>query len=223
MTGARAKGTTRPPMLIEIPPGTTLESLVTEVIPAAHEKLVPASAGSDRFRVGLHFFEGRGATSYTLEIVGSTLSVREGASPDVDLWLGAHADVAREFVADLSGDKRFAPTFTPPGDVAMISDPRVFRRIKMVTGKLELALTDFPGDAGPRASLWVCLGPNAKKPAFPEDADVTIETHTATFERMLRGALGPEDALADGDVKVSGKRLVAMQLALALAPLYPKR
>lgn len=220
MTGARAKGTTRPPMLIEIPPGTTLESLVTDAVPAAHQKLVPASAGSDRFGVGLHFF---GGPKYTLEIAGATLTVREGADADVDLWLGADATVARAFVADLSGDKRFAPTFTPPGDVAMISDPRVFRRIKMVTGKLELALVDFPGDGGPRASLWVCLGAPAKKPAFPEDADVTIETHTATFERMLRGALGPEDALADGDVKVSGKRLVAMQLALALAPLYPKR
>lgn len=204
-------------LAFEIPPGTSLEALVTEVLPKAHERLVPASAAGDRFRVGLHFFDG---PSYTLVVDGPKLTVSEGASGDVDLWLGTPAAIARAFVADLAGPGRFAPKFEPAGDVKLLSDPRVFKRIKLVTGKLELALTDFPEG---RASLWICLGAPAKKPAWPEDADVTIETTTKTYERILAGSLGPEDALADGDVSVRGKRLVAMQLSLALAPLYPKR
>jgi hypothetical protein len=35
--------------------------------------------------------------------------------------------------------------------------------------------------------------------------------------------MGPEDALADGNVRVKGNRFLAMQLALAVAPFYPGR
>jgi hypothetical protein len=38
---------------------------------------------------------------------------------------------------------------------------------------------------------------------------------------MLDGALPPQDALVDGDVTVRGDRLLALQLALAVAPFYP--
>jgi hypothetical protein len=202
----------------DVPQGTTLESLVTEVLPAAHAKLVPPQPGSERLRVALHFFKG---PSYTLAIAGARMTVTEGASRDVDLWIGSPVETARVFVADLAGPKRWAPKFAPPTDVKLLSDPRAYKLVKMVSGTIELAVTDLP-EVG-RASLWICLGPQAKKPAYPEDADVTIETRTATYEKMLAGSLGPEDALADGDVKITGKRLVAMQLALALAPLYPKR
>jgi hypothetical protein len=39
---------------------------------------------------------------------------------------------------------------------------------------------------------------------------------------MLAGTLAPEEALADGDVQVRGNRMLALQLALAVAPFYPK-
>jgi putative sterol carrier protein len=57
----------------------------------------------------------------------------------------------------------------------------------------------------------------------PDDADVTVEARFATIERVLCGELAPEDALADGEVTVRGNRLLAMQLALAVAPFYPAR
>ena len=66
----------------------------------------------------------------------------------------------------------------------------------------------------------LAVGAPARK--IDPDPDVTIEVSLATVERILDGKLGPEEALADGDVRVTGKRLVAGQLAFALAPLFPK-
>jgi hypothetical protein len=43
------------------------------------------------------------------------------------------------------------------------------------------------------------------------------------LQRMLAGSLGPEDALADGDVSIRGKRIVAIKYALAVAPFYPAK
>ncbi|HXN34439.1 MAG TPA: SCP2 sterol-binding domain-containing protein, partial [Polyangiaceae bacterium] len=57
----------------------------------------------------------------------------------------------------------------------------------------------------------------------PDDPDTIIEIPIAALHDILSGARGPEEALANGDVKVRGSRLLAMQLALAVAPFYPKR
>ena len=50
-----------------------------------------------------------------------------------------------------------------------------------------------------------------------------IEADLSTVERLLAATLSPEDALVDEHVTIRGNRLLAMQLALALAPLYPPR
>ena len=65
------------------------------------------------------------------------------------------------------------------------------------------------------------LGESARRAIDPEDADTCIEALLPTVERVLRGELGPEQALGDGHVSVRGNRFLAMQLALSLAPLYP--
>ncbi|MGC4079458.1 MAG: SCP2 sterol-binding domain-containing protein [Rubrivivax sp.] len=102
-----------------------------------------------------------------------------------------------------------------------MSDPRILKRVKMVTGTIELAMRDFDDGTGARrASLVVSVGAPAKK--VEPDPDVVVETSMTTYMRLLGAQMGPEDALSDGDVKVTGKRLVAMQFAFAVAPLFPR-
>jgi hypothetical protein len=93
------------------------------------------------------------------------------------------------------------------------------KRLALVSGKAELALADLGGH---RAAVTIATGARAKGPIDAEDPDVVVETELATLERMLAGSLPPEDALGDDAVTVRGKRLVAMQYALALAPFYPR-
>jgi putative sterol carrier protein len=90
----------------------------------------------------------------------------------------------------------------------------------MASGRVELASLDEKGE---RMAVVFGFGAAARRGIDPEDADVVVETQLATIERVLRGELAPEDALADGAVTVRGNRLLALQLALAVAPFYPAR
>jgi putative sterol carrier protein len=101
-----------------------------------------------------------------------------------------------------------------------MSDPRVLNRVAMASGRIELALVDVDGE---RLAIVLGFGDAAGKPIDPDDANVVVEAHLATMERVLGGELGPEEALADGNVKVRGNRFLAMQLALAVAPFYPTK
>jgi putative sterol carrier protein len=89
----------------------------------------------------------------------------------------------------------------------------------MAHGRIEIALRDFEGE---RMSVVLGFGSAARRRIDPDDADVVVEAGMDTVERMLAGTLAPEDALADGDVRVRGNRMLALQLALAVAPFYPK-
>jgi hypothetical protein len=213
-------------LLFDIPRGTTLESLVLEVAPAAHGKLVPATVGLDALSCGVHFIGGGGARSrsFTVRVTGPTMRAREEPEQsDVDMWIAIDAGTAQIFLDDVLGAGRWLPKFVPPTDLKLMSDPRAFKLLKLAQGKLELALVDFAGAPGRRASLWVCVGPQARKPVRLEKADVTIETTCAVYERVLAGSMPPDELLASGDVTLRGKRLVAMQFALAMTPLYPKK
>jgi putative sterol carrier protein len=90
----------------------------------------------------------------------------------------------------------------------------------MASGKIELALVDLDGE---RVAMTVAFGAAAKKTIDPDDPDVTIEATVAVFEEILAGKLAPEEAIAEGRVTVKGKKLLAMQMALALAPLAPPK
>ncbi len=216
-------------LLFDIPRGTTLESLVLEVAPAAHRKLVPATAGSDTLACGVHFVGGGGARSrsFTVHVAGATMRAREQPEhANVDMWIAIDVGTAQIFLDDVLGPGRWLPKFVPPTDLKLMSDPRAFKLLKLAQGKIELALRDFPGappGPGRRVSLWVCVGPQARKPVLLEKPDVTLETTCATYERVLAGAMPPEEILTSGDVTIRGKRFVAMQFALALTPLYPKK
>jgi hypothetical protein len=204
----------------EIPPGATLRSLVTEVFPETHAKLVPKAAGSDAFTIVLDLEGLEGGGIFTADVKGNTVTVREEESRQRQIWVSARAENAQMFLDDWSGAKRFAPKFVPSGDLVLMSDPRILKRLVMVSGKLELALTDFEGE---RVAMTVAVGAAAKKTIDPEGADVTIEASVAVFEELLAGKLAPEDAIAEGRVSVKGNKLLAMQLALAVAQLAPPK
>jgi putative sterol carrier protein len=203
----------------EIPKGTTLRSLVEEVVPAAHARLVPQSAGREPFTVAVEI-EGSGGGSWVLTIDGAKMTVRAGEEKNVDARVRVRAADAQDFLDDWTGAQRTVPKMMPQGDLVLVGDPRILKRVKMVQGAIELAIRDFSltGDTR-RVALSLALGGMAKK--VEPDPDVVIETSMQTYLRLLDAKLGPEEALADGDVTVRGKRLVAMQLAFAIAPLFP--
>ena len=198
----------------EIPEGTTLDTLVTQVLPDAHRKL---AKGKGRYRAVVRF---EGATSYTVDIDGSEAAVRRGEESGAHAWIVTKASTAELFLADWMGERRFLPKLGDGMPFVLLSDPDVLKRIVMVEGKIELALRDFGGG---RVGMTVALGSAAKKAIDPDDAHVSVDASVVVLERLLSGSLSPEAALADGDVGVKGKRLVAMQLAFALAPFFPKR
>jgi hypothetical protein len=202
---------------IEIPPGTTATVLVTEIVPALHAKMVPTDAPADAFAVAVRI-EDEG--TWTVRVRGARMTVSEGEEPGLvpALWMWTTARAVERFLEDATGEKRLLPRFAPVGGVGTMSDPRVLKRVAMASGRIELALVD---DGGERHAIVLGFGAAAKKAMDPEDADTVIETELATVERVLRGELGPEDALADGNVRLKGNRLLAMQLALAVAPFYP--
>jgi putative sterol carrier protein len=200
---------------IDIPPGTTVETLVTDVVPALHARFVSADAPLDTFTVAVRV-DGRG--DWTLRIRGGQMQVDEAHPQRPTLWLHTTERAVERFLEDATGPRRFLPKFAPAGGVCIASDPRLVKRAAMASGRIELALSDVDGE---RLAIVLGFGDAARKPIDPDDADVVVETSMATLERVLAGQLGPEDALSDGDVRIRGNRLLALQLALAVAPFYP--
>jgi putative sterol carrier protein len=203
-------------MDIEIPTGTTVRALVEQVVPDLHARLVPDAVPKEPFVVTVRIED---AGDWTVQIAGRDMRVREGAAEKPALWLFTTARAVELFLEDAMGAKRFLPKFEPTGGVALLSDPRLVKRCAMASGRIELAMSD----QGERIGVVFGFGAAARKRIDPDDADVVVETGAGTIDRMLAGALAPEDALADGDVKVRGNRMLAMQLALAVAPFYPQK
>jgi len=202
----------------EIPEDATLRSLVTKTFPETHARLVPASAGGAAYTIVLVL---EGEASFTATVKGGEVVIREEEARERNLWVSAKASTAERFIEDWKTERRFVPKFAPAGDVILMSDPRILSRLLIASGKIEVALVDLDGE---RVSMTVAFGAAAKKTIDPDGADVTIEATVAVFEEILAGKLAPEDAIAEGRVTVKGKKLLAMQAALALAPLAaPKR
>jgi putative sterol carrier protein len=201
---------------IDIPAGTTLETLFTEVVPALHTRFVTDDS-KDEYVAVVRIEDG---PSYTYVIRGATIRVDEGEAERVRLWIAFKRDAVEMFLADWMGPKRFVPTFVPPGGVVLFTDPRILKRLIIASGKLEIALSDFEGG---RIAMTVACGDAAKKGIDTDDPNVVLEGKTRALEKVLSGELAPEEALVDGDVSVKGNRFVAMQVALALAPFYPPK
>jgi putative sterol carrier protein len=201
----------------ELPAGTTLTTLITHVMPRAHAALVPASGTGETWTAIVAIDSGE---RFTAVVRGNDVTVREGEDRARAFWIILHAGTAQHFLDDWLGPRNYAPKFTPPGEVRWIGDPRLLKRLAMVSAKVELALTDFEGE---RATMIIASGAAARKALDGDDPDVVVEMAMASFTELLRGEITPDAAIAEQHVTVKGKKLVAMQLALALAPLFPAR
>jgi hypothetical protein len=199
-----------------IPPGTTVRSLIERIAPDLHGQLVADGAPSEPYVVTVRI---DGAGSWTVHIRGREMRVAEGEAERPTLWLFTTTLTVERFLEDAAGPGRFLPRFEPGDGAAVLSDPRIVKRVAMAHGRIELALTD---DDGERLAIVMGFGHATRKPIDPDDADVVVETGAATIARIVEGTLPPEDALGEKDVKVRGNRMLALQLALAVAPFYPK-
>src|SRR5438132_12472331 len=124
---------------LEVPPGTTLESLFTDVLPKAHAQMVPKGGGNERF---VAVQEVRGLGSYTLDIRGDVLTVTAGETAKPDFWVTVAEETAQLFHDGWMGPKTLAPK-SMPKEIVAISDPRVLKRLALVNAKAELALVDL--------------------------------------------------------------------------------
>jgi hypothetical protein len=203
-------------LLLDVPADTTLDSLFADVLPRAHREMVPDGGDGALFSV---VYRVRGWKTLTLDVRGKRLDVRDAAADRPDFWVCVDKRVVETFLEDWKTDKRLLPQRFPEGAVS-ISDPRVLRRLALISAKAELALTDVGGE---RLAMTTACGAAAKGPIDPDDPEVVLESDAATFVQLVEGRLRPEDAIVDGGVRVRGKRMLAMQLALAFAPFYPTR
>ncbi len=89
----------------EIPAGTTLERLVTDVVPAAHARLVPVSAGRELFTAAV---EVEGAGAWIVSLDGPSMKVRAGEERAVDARITVRARDAQAFLDDWTGPRRLA-------------------------------------------------------------------------------------------------------------------
>ncbi len=199
---------------IEIPIGTTPATFFEAILPKAHAELVKGEVSDEIWVVGVKV---KGHTTYTLTIRGKSLSVEDKRPGPVPLWIQVEDEALAFFLNDFATTKRFVPKFVPASGFTTMTDPRLLKRVAMVSGKVEISLMDSPIG---KISLFCASGTRAKEGIFDDDPDATIEVHMPTAEKVLSGLLGPEEALSGGHVALRGKRLVAMQFALAIAPFY---
>ena len=196
----------------KLPPGTTLRSLIEVLLPEDHVANVPPDAGEGT--VSLRFADG---PSYLLRASGNKLTVTETPRvADAPLMLSVRESTAQLFLDDWMGPQKLAPSFEPHG-LTSITDARFLRKVSSVKGVLSLTLDDFEGHA---ATLLIAAGPDA---SVYDDPDAEIHIKLPAFLQILAGKLGPDEAIADGHVTLTGKKLVAMQFALAVAPYFPPR
>ncbi len=195
-----------------LPPGTTLRSVMEDLLPADHAAHVPADAGDAS--VGVRFVDG---PCYSLVATGRRLTVTETPRVvEAPLLLSVDLETAQVFLDDWLGPQRLAPSFEPRG-LQSVTDARFLRRVSAVKGVMSLTLDDL--DGGP-ATLVVAAGPDA---SLYDDPDASVHVGMAAFQRVLAGTLTPDAAIVDGHVALSGKKLVAMQFALAMVPYFPER
>jgi hypothetical protein len=202
---------------LDLPPDTTLESLVTDAIPALHARLVGAGGPTGGFTVALRI---DGRASWTIRIRGREMLVDEGEEPRPTLWMYTTEEIAERFLEDALGSKRLVPKPASANGVTLLSDPRLVQRVAMANGKIELVVIE---EDGSRLSATFGFGSATRRPIDPDKPDTVVEVPVATLHSVMSGGRTPEDVLSAGDVTVRGSRLLAMQLALAVAPFYPKR
>src|SRR5579883_1211208 len=117
----------RPMLPLEIPPDATIESLVTELAPSLHAQLVPASAPTDPWAVGVRI-DRRGA--WTVHIRGREMRVEDGEPDRPAIWMHTTEESAERFLVDARGPRRLLPPASaiPATGLVSLSDPRILKR-----------------------------------------------------------------------------------------------
>ncbi|MFO0663357.1 MAG: SCP2 sterol-binding domain-containing protein [Polyangiaceae bacterium] len=193
-----------------------LRDFIVQDFPRIHSELVPQTAqGSFVVRIEL-----RGEGTFKLEVSGSKLTVSTQFVPRPDAWVSLDAAAADAFFsAFLKSGKVLS---TPP---VLLTDPRLLKNLCMASAHLSFELRDFreAPDAPPRKfTAEAAVGTAAAKKVAGDAADVTVRAGERTLLALASAKMAPEDALSDGDVELTGKKFVAMQLALAFAPFFKK-
>jgi putative sterol carrier protein len=199
---------------LDLPADTTPETLLRAVAPAFHAAHVPGDAPVDPLTVAVRI---DGAGGWTLRIRGREMQVEDGEAAHPTLWTYTTARTVERFLLDARGPRRWLPKEPPPIGTVAFSDPRLVKRAALANGRIEFAIPDVDGE---RIAIVFGFGTAARRPIDPEDPDAVVEATFETVGRMLAGNLPPDEALAEGAVRVRGNRLLAMQLALAHAPFY---
>jgi hypothetical protein len=208
---------------LPLPPGTTLAAFAETVLPEAHALRVPSSVPREPLTVVLSLAGGSRGPSrvYTFVVRGAELTVTRGEASARDVWIHADGAVADHFVADWASGGSLAPRWPVPAaggaTPSLVTDPRILRRVQMVSGRVEVALSDFSMG---RTQLTLASGAAAKKPIEAGNADATIELTMKTFDQVLAGELRPDEAIADGRFALTGKKMIALQYAFAVGPFF---
>ena len=194
----------------------TLRAFITEDFPRIHREVVPGDAkGSFVVRVEL-----RGEATFKLEIDGPKLTVTTDVVPKPDAWVSIDAKSAEQFFHAFMKSGRVLTT--PP---VLLTDPRLLKNLCMASATLALDMRDFratPESVPTRFSIRAAVGSAAAKKTAADAPDVEIQAGESTLLALASAKMAPESALSDGDVQISGKKFVAMQLALAFAPFFRK-
>ncbi|MDP9037503.1 MAG: hypothetical protein M3O50_22125 [Myxococcota bacterium] len=197
-----------------IPVGTTVQTLVTEVVPEVHARLVEEGGPDEELAIAVRI---DGSGSWTLRIRRNVMTVDEGEDQRVSMWLYATTRDVERFLEDALGPGRLGSKTLQRGGVSTVTDPRVIKRLALASGRIELAVHD---ESDERIAMVLGFGGAARRPIDPVAPDAVVEAQIATVERVLRGQIAPDEALGSGAVTVRGSRLLPMQLALAMAPFW---
>ncbi len=198
---------------IELPAGTTVTSFVEEVLAKEHEARV-ADDGPETFVVHARI---EGLDSYTITVRGRALSVEHGEVGKAQLWIATDASCAARALDDALGDGRLLPDVREPSAVPAVTDPKLLRRLVMVSGSVRAELIGF-GDA----PLWVAFGAGARAARIDvERTDAEVSLPMSVLEQLMSLSKRPDEALKDVSVKTKGNLFVPMQVALALAIMLP--
>jgi hypothetical protein len=217
-----------------VPKATTPKGLILDLLPRWHALCVPVEvAGLFRLRVELV-----GESAYDLAVDGPRLNARElgpckalgdslvrfesNPQPSASVHLQAQ-DVAF-FLADWANEGLYRPRFTPQQTATVPTDPRILKRLLLIAGSFRLALRGVATESGVRDTEVIAVLGEAAKARLTADlrADITLSTSAAFYRRLLSGAFGPEEAFSHPDVQISGKRMLGLQAAFALAPWLPQ-
>jgi hypothetical protein len=200
----------------------TLESLVDTQLPAHHKAALAARTGAAAaggasaraFVVGIRI---RRRLTRTLHVLGDQLVVKQEAPRSCDLWVSTDEASAEYFLADAKGPRVLTAKPNAAFPVLTPTDPRMLAHIAGESAKLECTLK-MPD--GTQLSMLFGCGKHAAKGIDDFDPEVRLVLPAMLLTAFTQAEVSPQSAIESPDIEWHGKKLVAVKLALALAPIF---